>query len=500
MTATMNPYLARTDAFMAPLARVPGVEVYRVGGSVRDEILDRYVKDADYMVRGISLDDLGAHLNTMARHAHAKGAAMPLKLRDGRQAGWRVSAKGIEAIEIALPRKEVSTGPGHRDFEIVLDPNLTLEEDAERRDFTFNALYKGVEPQGWSTSMVLPDGRPLTNVVDPTGRGLYDLHHMLVNTTHPDSFRDDPLRTLRALRFVSTLGYDLASHTKKQMHQQAQYVNGLTANGHASGTVYDEMSKLLMGADVAKALRLARDTGVLGALFPELVAMLGFEQGSRYHDLTTDEHTFEALRRAAKADAPLEVRWALLFHDSGKPETAWTGKDGRMHYYSNGETEDHEVAGARRWIAAAERMSSIPKGVRTAVETIILEHMLTVQPKNVGVKVRRARVRLGDQMLSWVIMHRMCDLAGKGRATKASLTNMLHVGEQETIRQEAQDAGVPIKPADLAINGKDVMELGARGRQVGAVLAAVLDEVVCDPTEQKLSREWQLTAAARAAR
>jgi tRNA nucleotidyltransferase (CCA-adding enzyme) len=73
---------------------------------------------------------------------------------------------------------------------------------------------------------------------------------------------------------------------------------------------------------------------VLAVVLPELAPMLGFEQGSRYHDLNTDEHTFKALETAAHVDAPLRVRWALLFHDAGKPDSAWVGKDGRKHYYA----------------------------------------------------------------------------------------------------------------------------------------------------------------------
>jgi tRNA nucleotidyltransferase (CCA-adding enzyme) len=93
----------------------------------------------------------------------------------------------------------------------VVDPSITLEEDAQRRDFTFNALYKIADP---STS-VLPDGSPV--VIDPTGNGLDDLQRRIIRVTHYDSFRDDPLRILRALRFVAR-GYDLEAETLALMH------------------------------------------------------------------------------------------------------------------------------------------------------------------------------------------------------------------------------------------------------------------------------------------
>ena len=361
------------------------------------------------------------------------------------------------------------------------------------------------------------DGTVVSNVEDPLGRGLFDLQHKLVNTTHPDSFRDDPLRTLRALRFVSTLGYDLSYHSRLQMQDHAAAVGGLNYQGNTSGTVLGEMSKLLMGDDVGKALRLMRDTGVMEYLFPELKPMIGFDQDSRYHDMTTDEHTFKALDAAAKAGASEWVRWALLFHDAGKPETAWVGEDGRKHYYAkefkdtasapihNGvrqlRTEDHEVAGERIWRRFCKRANA-PKGLRESVATLIREHMLTIQPKNMNVKVRRLRVKFGDELLHDLLMHRTCDLMGKG---KISAADVRHVGAQEVARQIAAAAGVPASVKDLKISGHDVNQArdhiggsyGLKGETIGEVLRGVLDEVVCQPDELRCSREWQISASDR---
>jgi tRNA nucleotidyltransferase/poly(A) polymerase len=465
-------YLDRTDNFMGAL----GVEAYRVGGSVRDELLGRRVKDADYMVRGVDLYALGKLLRV-----DSDTKVTPLSLRDGRQAGWRVARKGLGLIEVVLPRTELPREPlpgenVHRAFEIVVDPTITKQEDAKRRDFTFNALYK-----------LIPDGP----IADPTGTGLYDLQHRFIRTTHPDSFRDDPLRTLRALRFVSTLGYELTTDTREQMTEHAHAVTGLSANGYASGTVLDELCKLLMGQDPAGALRIARDTGVLGTLLPELAPMIGFDQGSRYHDLTTDEHVFTALETAAHVDAPLRVRMALLFHDAGKPESAWIGKDGRKHYYANGDTEDHEIVGARLWDETAARLGA-ERTLRNDVRTLIENHMVTVSGEVKYTRVARERVRLGDDMLRDLYLHRMCDICGKGKPNKVHLAKM---GEMERVRLAAVDAKVPASVKELAINGHDLKDLGADGRKIGDTLRAVLDEVVCQPNEQLRSRDWQLARA-----
>lgn len=471
--------LTRTDNFVASL----GVEAYRVGGSVRDELLGKRPKDADYVVRGVSLADLRDRL------VRAGARVSRIVARDMAHLGWRAEAKGAGYMEIVLPRVERSSGEGRRQ-DIHVDYTLPLSEDAKRRDFTFNALYKDLQA-----------GYDDFEIIDPTGRGMYDLSHRIVNTTHSDSFRDDPLRTLRALRFVSTLDYDLGSRAEAQMRVYADCVTGLTVKGHTSGTVVDEFSKLLMGVNPAKALRLARDTGVLAAIMPELEAMLGFEQGSRYHDMTTDEHVFTALETAAHVDAPLQVRWALLFHDAGKPEAAWRGKDGRLHYYAakvvhedgtpDTVTEDHEVIGERLWLTAAERLSGLSTQTRDEVAKLIRNHMVPCQKVN-EVKVRRERVRLGDEMLRNLYLMRMCDLSGKGNKNGKFLAN---VAVMEHVRREAQEAQVPASIKELQINGDDVKALGVGGKRVGDVLRTVLDEVVCQPDERRLSREWQFTRA-----
>jgi hypothetical protein len=105
------------------------------------------------------------------------------------------------------------------------------------------------------------------------------------------------------------------------------------------------LSKLLLGREPAGALRLARDTGVLVELLPEFARAIGFDQESRYHSLTVDEHTFEVVQAAADRNYSLAVRLAALFHDLGKPYVAWRGTDGQLHYAKRGLRLSHEQVG-----------------------------------------------------------------------------------------------------------------------------------------------------------
>jgi tRNA nucleotidyltransferase (CCA-adding enzyme) len=472
------------DKRMAATLASPGVQVYRVGGSVRDELLGRRPKDADYMVRGLPLAALALQVSKL-------GKISALKLRDGRAVGTRVHIAGHGLVEIALPRTEVSTGPGHRDFEIMADERLGVDQDALRRDLTINALYRDVVEGG---------------VLDPTGRGMYDLENKLLNTTHPDSFRDDPLRALRALRFVSQLDFSLSKRTFNQMSEHSEAVHGLTDKG-VSGTALDELCKLLMGKRPDRALRDGRDAGVLGVLLPELTPMFHFEQGSKYHDMTTDEHTFEALRVAAAMNLSLRVRLALLFHDSGKPEAAWVGDDGRKHYYATKRpytgphgglhkaivetTLDHEEVSARLAREALMRLNT-PKRLRDDVIMLVRRHMVSVSGNTKATKVRRWRVELGDELLADLFKHRLADCMGKGAI---NYDHVQAIARLEKIREDAERLGVPTSPRELEIKGGDIAALGAQGPEIGKIQRKLLDEVVCQPDRNE--KEWLLERAQR---
>lgn len=483
-------YTRRTDDFIASLG-LP--EAYRVGGSVRDEILGRRCKDADYVVRGIERDEL-------KRTCRKTGADVSdLKLRDGRKVGVRVHKRGLGLMEIMLPRTDVKREASDDEnarhaFEIITNPDLTLGQDAIRRDLTINALYKIVPTQhvnGWGET-----GMGERGIIDPTGHGIADLQEGIIRTTYENSFTDDPLRVLRALRFRSVLDFELADETREQMTNQAHAVTGLTGKG-VSGTALEELCKLLMGRHVANALRDARDTGVLAVLLPELSDMLDFIQESKYHDMTTDEHTFTALDAAAGLDCSLRVRMALLFHDSGKPEVSWMGEDNHLHFYESKDvedSEDHAVAGARRARKALKRLNAERPMLRD-VPLLVERHMVSLSMRTKAAKVRTWRCDLGDELLEDLFKHRLCDVLGKGVIDYEAVQAIARL---EKIREDAQHAKVPLAAKELAISGHDLMALGLEGRQIGIVQKQLLHEVVSQP--ERNEHEWLMGRAAKLAR
>jgi tRNA nucleotidyltransferase (CCA-adding enzyme) len=459
-----------------------GLDAYLVGGAVRDELLGKEPRELDFVVPGVGHAELRAALEP-------HGKVEDLVVADQR-VGVRLlprdkAARALQpqGIEFTPPRVERSTGPGRHDFEILADRQISLEQDMERRDFTINAIAKRLETG---------------EILDPLG-GREDLSVGVLRTTSPTSFRDDPLRIVRGLRFVSQLGVDPDDDTLRQMHQwapQIAHVSGERIGGGLAADGMGELSKLLMGAHPAKALRLARDIGVLEHVLPELAPAIGFDQRSRYHDLPLDEHTFRVVQAAADAETPLSVRLAALLHDAGKPESAWEGRDGRMHFYANPSVgkRAHEEIGADLASRALSRLR-YPARLRARVRRLVREHMFHVPPANEPVKARRFLHRYGDELAFELVAHKRADLQGKREILDAKAREELVAVDRFRQRLE-RELERPHRLDQLAVDGSDLIAAGWReSPELGDALQHLLGCVIGDP---KLNtREWLLAEAER---
>jgi tRNA nucleotidyltransferase (CCA-adding enzyme) len=372
-------------------------------------------------------------------------------------------------IEFAPPRKEVSTGPGRHDFEIVADPSLSVEDDMRRRDFTVNAIARRL-----STG----------EIVDPVG-GRKDLERGILRTVSATSFAEDPLRLVRGLRFVSQLGFDLDEATLEQMREEApavKLVSGERVGGGLAADGLGELSKLLLGRHPAKALRIARDTGVLVQLLPEFERAIGFDQESRYHSLTVDEHTFMVVQAAADAGRALPVRLAALFHDLGKPYVAWRGTDGRLHYYARpGYSErSHEQVGCELARSALLRLR-YPNALRERVVRIVRHHMFQIG-KGDALRARRFLAKHGDDLAFQLVDHKDADYRGKpGVDGKPPLEDIEKLEQfRKMLQRERRN---PHRLKDLAVSGDDLIAIGlSPGPELGRILRDLLHDVVENPS------------------
>ncbi len=256
------------------------VRVFRVGGSVRDELLGRPGADRDYVVVGATPETM------LASGFRPVGRDFPVFLHPDTHE------------EYALARTERKHGRGYRGFEFFASPDVTLEEDLVRRDLTINAMAKG------------DDG----TLIDPYG-GATDLAAGVLRHVSP-AFAEDPLRVLRVARFAARFAFTVAPETEALMRT-------LVASGElatlAPERVWQELARGLMEAHPWRMLAVLRDCGALQALLPEVAALYGVPQPPAHHpEIDTGVHVAQALDWAAAHALELPARYAVLAHDLGK--------------------------------------------------------------------------------------------------------------------------------------------------------------------------------------
>jgi putative nucleotidyltransferase with HDIG domain len=428
-----------------------GLDAYLVGGAVRDELLGLESKDADFLVPGVDTEQLR---EALAPHGRVEDLVVA-----GRLVGIRLlpSDKRIReltraGIEFAPPRAERSTGPGRHDFEIVADPSLSVEDDMRRRDFTVNAIARRLETG---------------ELVDPLG-GQADLEKRCLRTVSPQSFREDPLRLVRALRFVSQLGFEPDETLLAQMREEAsgiEFVSGERIGGGLAADGMGELSKLLLGREPARALTIARDTGVLAELIPEFARL----------EAWASDHVFAVVQASADAGDDLAVRLAALFHDVGKP----VDPDPLGHAKVGAEIADQTLLRLR-----------YPTRLSRYVVAIVRAHPYREEdtprePRD----VRRYLAEYGDELAFDLIAMRLADLRAKDRDTTA-LEELRAAAERERAN--------PHRLSDLAVSGDDLIELGftpgpALGHALEQLLAMVVDEPALNTRDELLRRAKELS-------
>lgn len=322
-------------------------------------------------------------------------------------------------------------------------------------------------------------------MIDPLG-GVKDAEAKVLRVIGETAFRDDGLRIIRGLRFISQHDLTPDDETLAQMRDWARRID--TVSGER---IRDEFHKLLMGKHPAKALRVARDTGVLRHMFPEWEPTIGFEQQSRYHGLTADEHIFGVVQASADAGDPLAVRIAAFWHDSGKPESAWLGEDGKLHYYENPALgkDAHEDVSARlfRKAAAQERLA-YPVALREQVAAVISNHMFQDHANPSPVRARKFLAKHGYERALMLLAHKRADIRGKQEDSDEKIASEIERLDKFAAQVERQkDSAYHVR--HLAINGDDLIRLGyTPGPDVGGALDAMLAQVIGQPKNNE--REW----------
>lgn len=263
------------------------MKVYKVGGAVRDKLLNRNVVDHDYVVVGSSVEEM------LAAGYTPVGKDFPVFLHPESHE------------EYALARTERKVAKGYHGFEFYADSDVSLEEDLIRRDLTINAIAE--DDQG--------------TLYDPY-HGIDDLNQRVLRHVSP-SFAEDPLRVLRVARFAAryaAYGFSIADETMAMMQCLVDHdeVDALVAE-----RVWQEVEKALADENPWIFFKVLRQCGALARLFPEIEQLFGVPQSPQWHpEIDTGIHTMMVLEQSARLSKEPVVRFAALLHDLGKGLTA----------------------------------------------------------------------------------------------------------------------------------------------------------------------------------
>ncbi len=303
------------------------MEVYQVGGSVRDTLLGLAVQDRDWVVVGARAEDL-------VRQGYLPvGKDFPVFLHPSTRE------------EYALARTERKTAPGYRGFAVHADPSVSLEDDLSRRDLTINAM--ALDPQG--------------RLIDPHG-GQADLKAQVLRHVSP-AFAEDPVRILRVARFAARLHhFSVAPQTLNLMREM---VESGEVDALVPERMWQELSRALMEARPSRFFEVLRQCGALARLLPEVDGLWGVPQSPEHHpEIDTGVHLMMVLDQSAQLQAPLAVRFACLGHDLGKgltPPHEWPRHIG------------HEARSVRLLGGLCDRLR-VPTACRELAEVVAREH------------------------------------------------------------------------------------------------------------------------------
>lgn len=400
------------------------MNIYLVGGAVRDRLLDYPVLERDWLVIGATPEMM------LAQGYRPVGKDFPVFLHPQTHE------------EYALARTERKTAPGYKGFSVDANPAVTLEEDLLRRDLTINAI-------AMSEDGVL---------FDPYG-GQRDLQQRLLRHVSP-AFNEDPVRILRVARFAARyahLGFTVADETRQLMRDM---VGSGEADHLVAERVWAELYKALTETTPAAFFETLRDCGALAVIFPELEALYGVPQPTKYHpEIDTGVHSLMALTQAAKLSEKPEVRLAALLHDLGKALTK------PEHWPSH---HGHERKGLPVLEKFCRRLR-VPKAVKTLCAQVMEYHTHCHRAFELRADTLTDMLQIigafkpENQLEAFLLA---CEADARGRTGFEARD----YPQADYIRAAARTA--------LAVDTRQAMRTDLRGPQIGAAIQALRSQAV----------------------
>ena len=411
------------------------MQIYMVGGAVRDRLLGLPVQDHDWVVVGATPEQM------VAQGYLPVGKDFPVFLHpDTRE-------------EYALARTERKSGRGYKGFTVFTSPDVTIEDDLARRDLTINAIAARAD---WTCA----EGQKDPEFIDPF-HGRRDLQAKVLRHVTA-AFREDPVRILRLARFAARFhDFTIAPETMALLREMVQEGE---ADHLVPERVWQELARGLMEDHPVRLFDVLRDCGALRVVLPELDRLWGVPQRAEYHpEVDTGVHVMMVLQMAARLGASLPVRWACLMHDLGKGTTP---ADVLPRHIG------HEARSARLLRAVAERLR-VPTECTELAEVVAREHgnIHRSGDLNAAALVRllercdafRKPARFADALLA-------CECDARGR-----------LGMEEDAypqRPHLLAALAAAQGVDTASVAQAAVDRGARGDAIGKAVATARAQAV----------------------
>lgn len=432
------------------------LKFYLVGGFVRDFINNNIPKDLDVIACGVSDQELYNILKSEGE-VQLVGLSFGVYLFKPKQSE--------EVVQISLPRKEVSTGIGHKDFEVITSKKISLQEDSNRRDFTINSLY-------------LPVTFISTTEVIDFHDGLKDLEEGKVRFVGNPSERiqEDPIRILRYFRMISK-GFASIEDSERAIKDFSYLLR------YIPYTSYDriryEMEEILLSEKPSFILKLMLDLDVLAIIIPELVECVGVTQTKKYHKFDVFTHSILCCDKVPNL---LFLRLAALFHDIGKPYVR-ERRDDRYTFYQ------HQYVSEEKTREILTRFK-FPNKLIEEVCFLVRNHMFNYNSNWTDKSIRKFISKVGiTKDASEYLEHLPLFLLRKSDIYSRGIEGDLPKRQKEFEQRikKVLEKPVPLGVTNLSVNGHDIMQrLNLEpSPMVGKILKYLFDLVISDPSLDK---------------